>query len=122
MKTEFYNNRFQAMNKLIFPLLIFGNLFAQQNKLTLEESVEIGLINSKLIKISESKVRSADARVTEFTSQMLPKISFGAGYNYLNLTKPSKIAFGPAPINVINPFSSYNLSLNIQLPIFTGFT
>lgn len=121
MKTEFYNNRFQAMKKLIFPLLIFGNLFAQQNKLTLEESVEIGLINSKLIKISESKVISADARVTEFTSQMLPKISFGAGYNYLNLTKPSKIAFGPAPINVINPFSSYNLSLNIQLPIFTGF-
>ena len=85
MKTEINNNRFQAMIKLIFLMLIGGNLFAQQSKLTLEESVQIGLANSKLIKISESKVISADARVTEFTSQMLPKISFGAGYTYLNL-------------------------------------
>ncbi len=121
MKTENNNNRFQAMIKLIFLMLIGGNLFAQQSKLTLDESVQIGLANSKLIKISESKVISADARVTEFTSQMLPKISFGAGYTYLNLNKPSKFSIGSAPINVVNPFSSYNLRLNVQLPIFTGF-
>ena len=109
------------MKKLIFLLIIAGNLFAQQSGLTLEESVEIGLRNSKLIKISESKVLSADAKVTEFTSQMLPKISFGAGYTYMNLNKPSELAIGPVPIKVNNPFSSYGLSLSVQQPIFTGF-
>ncbi len=109
------------MKKITFLLLVAGNLFSQQSRLTLEESVDIGLKNSKLIKISESKVLSADAKVTEFTSQMLPKISFGAGYTYMNLDKPSELAIGPVPIRVINPFSSYGLNLRIQQPIFTGF-
>ena len=121
MKTDFNNNRIQTMKKIIFLIIIAGNLFAQQSKLTLEESVEIGLKNSKLIKISESKVLSADAQVTEFTSQMLPKISFGASYTYMNLNKPSELAIGSVPIKVNNPFSSYGLNLSIQQPIFTGF-
>ena len=40
------------MKKIILLLFILaGNLIAQQYKLSLKESVEIGLKNSKLIKI-----------------------------------------------------------------------
>ena len=94
-------------NLIILFFIVAGNLFAQQNKLTLEESVELGLKNSKLIKISESQVRSADSKVTEFTSQMLPKLGLSAGYTYLNLNDPTEIGIGPVPIKVVNPFSAY---------------
>jgi len=121
MKIELNTNRNQTMKKLTFLLFIAGNLIAQQNRLTLEESVEIGLKNSKLIKISESKVLSTDAKVNEFTSQMLPKVSFGAGFTYLNLSNPTELTIGSVPIKVVNPFGSYGFNLSIQQPIFTGF-
>lgn len=120
MKTEIKKLLNPAMRNLML-LLIAGNLFAQQNQLSLEESLEIGLKNSKLIKISESKVLSADAKVTEYTSRMFPKFSFGARYTYLNLDKPSVLVIGSLPIEVVNPFSSYGLNLSVQQPIFTGF-
>ena len=108
-------------NLIILFFIVAGNLFAQQGTLTLEKSVEIGLKNSRLIKISESQVISADSKVTEFTSQMLPKLGLSAGYTYMNLNDPTEIGIGPVPIKVVNPFSAYGLQLSIQQPIFTGF-
>jgi outer membrane protein TolC len=108
-------------NKIIVLFIVAVNLFAQQSRLTLEESVEIGLKNSRLIKISESQVRSADSKVTEFTSQMLPRLGLSAGYTYMNLNDPTELGIGSVPIKVVNPFSAYGLQLSIQQPIFTGF-
>ena len=109
------------MKKLFLIVLLARSVTAQQNVLTLEESVEIGLKNSRLIKISESKVISTDAKVTEFTSQMFPSLSLGAGYTYMNLSYPTELSIGPAPIKVVNPFNSYGFNLSVQQPIFTGF-
>lgn len=102
-------------------LMITAELYAQGQKLTLQQSIELGLKNSRLIKISESVLRSSDEKVTEFTSQMLPKLSLSAGYTYMNLNDPTQIGFGPAPIQVQNPFYLYGMQLSIQQPLFTGF-
>jgi outer membrane protein len=110
------------MKKLIFILLILSVvLFGQNKKLTLEESLQIGLQNSSQIKISESVLRSADAKINEVTSQMFPKLSLSAGYTYLNLNDPTEIGLGPIPTKVINPFYFYGMQLSIQQPLFTGF-
>lgn len=110
------------MKKIFFISLIFSfTNFGQSEKLTLEECLQIGLQNSRQIKISESVLRSTDEKVTEFTSQMLPRLSLSAGYTYMNLNNPTEIGFGPAPIQVQNPFSLYGMQLSIQQPIFTGF-
>ena len=110
------------MKKIIFVFLILSVVqFAQNQKLTLEESLQIGLQNSKQIKISESVLRSSDEKVTEYTSQMLPKLSLSVSYTYMNLNKPSEIGLGPVPTKVTNPFYVYGMQLSIQQPIFTGF-
>lgn len=106
---------------IIISLLSITVLFPQNKKLTLEECLQIGLQNSREIKISESVLRSSDEKVTEFTSQMLPKLSLSAGYTYMNLNHPTELGIGPAPIKIINPFYTYGMQLSIQQPIFTGF-
>lgn len=110
------------MKKIILiSLIIVSGLYSQSQKLTLQQSIEIGLKNSRQIKISESALKSSDARITEYTSQMLPKLSLSAGYNYLNLNDPHQLGLGPIPIQVKNPFYLYGMQLSIQQPIFTGF-
>ena len=106
---------------IIISLLSIVVLFPQNKKLSLEECLQIGLQNSRELKISESVLRSTDEKVNEFTSQMLPKLSLSASYTYMNLNHPTKLKFGPAPINIINPFYTYGMQLSIQQPIFTGF-
>ena len=68
-------------------LLAFVNLFPQQ-KLTIEESLQLGLKNSKILKISRSKLLGSEAKITETTSQLLPKLSFSAGYTRLSEVPP----------------------------------
>ena len=106
---------------LLIILLIPVTLFAQTKKLTIEESVRVGLENSSLIKISESNLRSSDAKITEATSKMFPKLSLSAGYTYMNLNDPNEIGLGPVGMQVINPFTFYGMQLSIQQPLFTGF-
>ncbi|MCW8818154.1 MAG: TolC family protein [Ignavibacteriaceae bacterium] len=106
---------------IIISLLLSAILYPQNKKLTLEECLQTGLQNSRELKISESVLRSSDKKVTEFTSQMLPKLSLSAGYTYMNLNNPSELGIGPAPIKIINPFYTYGMQLSIQQPIFTGF-
>jgi outer membrane protein TolC len=110
------------MKKIIFiSLVVSVVLCAQDKKLTLEESLQIGLQNSRQIKISESMLRSSDEKVSEYTSQMLPKLNLSAGYTYMNLNEPSEIGLGPLPTSVKNPFYLYGMQLSVQQPIFTGF-
>ena len=106
---------------LLITLLIPFALSAQTKILTIEESVRIGLENSSLIKISESNLRSSDAKVTEATSKMFPKLSLSAGYTHMNLNNPKEIGLGPVGMAVINPFYFYGMQLSIQQPLFTGF-
>jgi outer membrane protein TolC len=106
---------------IIISLLLAAALLPQNKKLTLEECLQTGLQNSRQIKISESVLRSSDEKISEFTSQMLPKLSLSAGYTYMNLNDPTELGFGPAPIKVLNPFYAYGMQLSVQQPIFTGF-
>ena len=105
----------------LISMLLPITLFSQTKKLTIEESLQIGLQNSGQIKISESNLRSSDAKINEASSKMFPKLSLSAGYTYMNLNDPNEIGFGPVGMEVINPFYLYGMQLSIQQPLFTGF-
>lgn len=110
------------MKQIILISILLSLIVSGQNKkLTLEESLKLGLQNSRQIKISESVLRIYNEKVTEYSSQMLPKLSLSAGYTYMNLNDPSELGFGPVPIKVSNPFYAYGMQLSLQQPIFTGF-
>ena len=113
------------MKKLIILTLISAaGLFAQSTKLTLSESLEIGMKNSKELKISHSKLVSSSAQVTSANSQLLPQLGFSAGYMRLSDIPPFEVSLPilPKPIQ-ISPviLDNYSLKLSLQQPLFTGF-
>jgi outer membrane protein len=99
-------------------------VFAQKKQFTLEESLELGLSNSKELKISQSKVTASDAKISEAGSMLLPKFSLGASYTRLSEVDPFQITvpFSPVPIQIQESiFDNYSLQLSLQQPLFTGF-
>jgi outer membrane protein len=104
-------------------LLAFADLFPQ-HKFTLEESLQLGMKNSKNLKISKSKILGSEAKITETTSQLLPKLSFNAGYTRLSDVPPFevKLPIFPAPVKIEDVvLNNYNLKVSLQQPLFTGF-
>jgi len=107
--------------KKIKYLMIFimgTTVLAQQSPLTLKESLEIGLKSSKEIKLSESAVTSADAKLTEISSNLYPQLSVGFNYNHLSdvpvqFSSPIFSATG-------NPIDALYANATIEQPLFTG--
>ncbi|MGE5400239.1 MAG: TolC family protein [Ignavibacteriales bacterium] len=108
---------------LLLNLLLTALVFAQSQKLTLKESIEIGIKNSKDLKISHSKLEASDAKVTEASSQLLPQLKFGAGYTRLSDVPPFQVQIpgAPFPIRISDVIlNNYSLRLSLQQPLFTG--
>ena len=104
--------------KYLMIFLMGTIVLAQQNPLTLEESLKIGLKSSKEIKLSESAVTSADAKLTEVSSNLYPQLSVGFNYNHLSdvpvqFTSPIFSASG-------NPINALYANATIEQPLFTG--
>lgn len=113
------------MKKIIlFSLLMISVLYPQTHKFTLQESIELGLKNSKDLKISKSKMISSDAKVSEVNSMFLPQLKFMANYTRLSDNVPPfevMTPFLPTPIKISEPvINNYNLRLSLQQPLFTG--
>ena len=109
---------------LIVSLILTTGLWAQEKIFTLEESLETGLKNSKELKISQSKVISSDAKITEVGSQMLPLLSFTAGYTRLSDVPPFEVSVPvfPTPIKIQDVIlDNYTMKVSLQQPLFTGF-
>jgi outer membrane protein len=103
--------------------VLFNSTFAQDSrKLTLEESIQIGLKNSELIHSSQMKVNYAKARLSEVNTYRLPSLKLNASYTRLSEIDPFVLntPFGNFNISpsIVN---NYNIKLSLQQPIFTGF-
>lgn len=114
-----------AAGILIFLLtaILSNNTFAQEiRKLSLEESLQIGLANSELIHSSKMKVNYAEARLKETNTYRLPSLKLNASYTRLSDINPFILntPFGNIDIqtSIVN---TYNLRLSFQQPLFTGF-
>jgi outer membrane protein len=109
---------------IVIALLMMATIYSQNKVLTLEESIQIGLKNSKDLIISKSKTRYADAKISEVTSQMLPQLQFSASYARLSNIPAFevKVPFFSTPIKIQDPIlNNYNLKLSLIQPVFTGF-
>ncbi|MGO9482391.1 MAG: TolC family protein [Candidatus Kryptoniota bacterium] len=109
------------------PLAIYA-----QAPLTLQDAIQIGLNNSKSLKISELNVDAAQEKHTEINANRWASLSFKGGYTRLSeipsfdLDIPANL-FGPGfpPVPIAYPitqnyYNYYNLQLQLQQPIFTG--
>lgn len=113
------------MKKIIIILIIIHQvIFAQDITLTLEESIELGIKNSKELNIANSNLIKADEAISEATSQMLPKFSLNASYARLSEVSPFNVDLPilPQPITIQEAIlDNLFLSASFNQPLFTGF-
>ena len=119
-------------NKLKSLLIIFSlfslQMTAQEKKtINLYEAIDLGLQNSKLLKINQAKIEEATAATKEATEKRLPDAKASASYlrvNAVNVelkTKSNSGGGGTTP-PVEQPKVSQALYglMNVSLPIYTG--
>jgi outer membrane protein TolC len=110
--------------RILLILLMISVTYSQNQKLTLEESIELGLQNSKELKIAQSKLRISDAKISEVNSMFLPQLKLMANYTRLSNNVPPfqvTVPFFPTPIKISDPLlNNYTLKLSIQQPLFMG--
>ncbi len=111
--------------KLLALISVFAvsQLFAQESKtLTLDQSIQIGLQNSKQIHASLMQVKMAQAQASQVGASRFFSLDFGATYTRLSKVPPFSVntPFGNFEISP-SIFDNYNLKLSLQQPLFTGF-
>ena len=119
-------------NKLKSLLIIFSlfslQMTAQEKKtLSLNEAIDLGLQNSKLLKINQAKIEEATAATKEAVEKRLPDAKASGSYlrvNAVNVnlkTKSNSGGGGTTP-PVEQPKVSQALYglVNVSLPIYTG--
>lgn len=110
----------------IFYVFIFfatSTAFAQEKlSLTIDEALEIGLKNSKMLRTSLMKVKSTESKVKEVNALRLPSLKLNAGYRRLSEVDPFIIntPFGSFPI-APGIFDNYSVQVSMFQPLFTGF-
>ena len=118
-------------NKLKSLLIIFSlfslQMTAQEKKtLSLNEAIDLGLQNSKLLKINQAKIEEATAAAKEAVEKRLPDAKASGSYLRVNavnvdLKTKSNSGGGTTP-PVEQPKVSQALYglMNVSLPIYTG--
>ncbi len=112
------------MKYILIFLSITALLFAQEKVLTLEESLQEGLSNSKELKFYKSRIIQAEAGISEAGSKFYPLFTFGASYSRLSDVPPFTVTlpFSPNPVTLQEPvLNAFNFKLSFQQPLFTGF-
>lgn len=122
------------MHRIFLTLTVLGfSAYASaQTPLTLQDAIQIGLDNSKSLKISELNVDIAQQKSSEVNASRWANLAFKGGYTRLSAIQPFDLtipenAFYPGfpPQTVSYPlyqnvYNYYNLQLQLQQPIFTG--
>jgi outer membrane protein TolC len=107
-----------------FLMITAVSLMAQTKTLSLEEAVQLGVQNSKQLKLSQSKIDQAMSQFEQSKDAALPSAKVSAGYNQaLMLTRTLKIPGDTAKSGTIKlPFDNtlYQATLSINEPIFAG--
>lgn len=114
------------LNKLkisFFVILFSVSLFAQEKlSLSIDQAIELGLKNSKMLHSSLMKVKSAESKVKEVSALRLPSLKLSARYTRLSKVDPFIITtpFGSFPI-APGIYDNYATQLSLTQPLFTGF-
>ncbi len=107
---------------LLIILLVIPSAAQEKVQLNLEESIKIGLENSRRINSSKMNVQKSEAKVKEITSERLPSLSFGASYTRLSSIDPFAISTPFGNFNLTQDINNnYNFKLSLRQPVFTGF-
>lgn len=117
----------------VLAILCFDVTAAQQKlTLTIDQAIQTGLENSKVLHTSHFKLEAADAKASEIRALGLPSLKFNGAYTRLSDVPPQAVtlpanSFGPGfpPSDIAMTLSptilnNYALRATLQQPLFTG--
>ncbi|PJJ67557.1 TolC family protein [Chryseobacterium geocarposphaerae] len=117
----------KKINNSVLALALFvgfANANAQEKKtLTLDEAVQLGIQNSKNLKIDAAKIEEATADLLEAKNKQLPELKVSGSYMYLpnkpnvNIKLPGVSAEGGSSPEVHQVLYG---SANLSVPIYSG--
>ncbi len=110
----------------LYSALFLGFVAVQaQDKMTLtvEQAIQTGVENSKTLKVSDSKVKSAFARLNEVDANKYAWLKFTGAYTRLSKVDPFSFFMPGVGSITISPsiLDNYNAKLSLTQPLFTGF-
>jgi len=108
---------------ILFAFSFAGFLNAQEKlSLTVENAIENGLKNSKMLNSSLAKFKFSEAKLKEVNASRLPSLKLGAVYTRLSEVDPFTLTT-PLGSYEISPslVNSYRMKLSLAQPLFTGF-
>ena len=111
-----------ALNKsgVVALAFIASMASAQQRMLTVEESIAIGMENSKALHSSLMKSNYSDAKSSEIAAGFYPSVKLQAGYQKLSDIPPFTIPIPNAPVSFPVILNNYTVKASLQQPLFTG--
>lgn len=115
----------KRMNNSVIALALFAgfaSMHAQEKKmLTLDEAVQLGIRNSKSLKIDAANIEEATADLLEAKNRQLPELTVSGSYLYLplkpniNLKLPGVSSEGGPEVHQV----AYG-SANLSVPVYSG--
>jgi outer membrane protein len=113
------------MKRIIVAICMLGatvasTTIAQKKALSLEESVVLGLENSKALHASQMRSEYTEAKAREVSASLYPSLKLQASYQRLSSVPEFKIPFPGIP--TIFPYiaDNYVARASLQQPLFTG--
>lgn len=106
---------------LLLTLLLPTILNAQSvKKLTLQEAIDLGIANSKNLKLSQNKIDEAVARLAVVKDNVLPNASASFLYNHAEIPTNTLTIGGGNPIHLPNRADAFVGTASIQEVIYGG--
>lgn len=108
--------------KLLLSILLLPTILHAQSvkKLTLQEAIDLGIANSKNLKLSQNKIDEALARLAVVKDNVLPNASASFLYNHAEIPTNTLTIGGGNPIHLPNRADAFVGTASIQEVIYGG--
>ena len=108
--------------KLLLSILLLPTILHAQSvkKLTLQEAIDLGIANSKNLKLSQNKIDEAVARLAVVKDNVLPNASASFLYNHAEIPTNTLTIGGGNPIHLPNRADAFVGTAAIQEVIYGG--
>lgn len=117
----------KRINNSVIALSLFvgiANANAQEKKnLSLDEAVQLGIQNSKNLKIDAAKIEEATADLLEAKNRQLPELKVSGSYMYLPIKPNVNIKLGGSASGAAGGPEIHQVvygSANLSVPIYSG--
>ena len=104
-----------------FALLLPGMLYAQNvKKLTIQEAIQLGIENSKNLKLSQNKIDESLAKMAVVKDQALPSATASILYNHLEFAGNHTLGFGSDNLGLPRRLDAYLGTVSLSETIYGG--